>query len=466
MGLEAWRAIAERFGRRYGVEVFLGGSRAYSTETSIYLPGDVPEKMQDAVHGMFLHVKEHIVKKDYVELKNQTVAMGLALEVVQDIHNDETIIQQDPGAEGLYQQVHEYQESKFPFVQREQMMHWKQKAAVELHNRSLPRSIWEGESFGKDRQVKNFFKKNKREIKKLYLEMKNFKKDPAAQERWARWLLDRLFDGIPSDDEIAKQIQAMLGAGLIPPGLQQDSFECVSPGDLKQKVPEAVTVQKLKEFLTETFETVTRDESGQVDPAKLPTYWQGDDDLMVDATLKRIKKVQVKVCIDSSGSMDAELDDGVKRYNAVCRGMGLVAQAIDRIARDEGMDIALEAWAFASSDRLLKRPEERWDPSEFKKRYMSNFGGGTQVAGLIRNIAAENTDENTRTIVVVLTDGDFGDNGNEEIEKAMTDPNKKWLLVGIGHDVAEGGPFRFVAKSVDEVEYILCQVVKEAAAQP
>ena len=35
MGIEAWRAIAQRFGLRYGVAVFVGGSRAYATEREI-----------------------------------------------------------------------------------------------------------------------------------------------------------------------------------------------------------------------------------------------------------------------------------------------------------------------------------------------------------------------------------------------------------------------------------------------
>jgi hypothetical protein len=465
MSVEAWRAMAERFGVRYGVEVYIGGSRAYATRDQIFLPSDVPERMQDALHGMFLHVKEHILQKDADLQDKQSLAMRMALELVQDIHNDELIMHSDPGAEGLYQCVHEYQEQKFPIPERHKLLAWQQKAAMELHNRSLPRSVWEGESFGADRQVKHFFKKNRKEIKQLYRELKGFAPNKKSQDQWARWLLDRLFVGIPTDDEIIELIKKMMGAGLIPPQLQQDSFECISPGDLKQKVPEAVTVQKLKEFLTETFDETHRDDSGTIDPSKLPTYWNGDDDLFADETLKKVKAVKIKLCLDSSGSMDAELEDRNKRYTAVIRGVGLVAQAVERIVTDEGMDISLEAWAFSSTDRLLKRPEERWAPAEFKKKYMSNFGGGTAVAGLIRNIAAENTDAQVKTIVVVLTDGDFGDNGNEEIEKAMTDKNKKWLLVGIGDEVQEGGPFRFVAKTLDDVEYILCQVVKEAAAQ-
>lgn len=483
MSVEAWRAIAERFGMKYGVEVMVGGQRAYCEENRIVLPGDVPEKMQDVMHGLFLHCKEHILQKDHEALKPESPALQMGLSITQDIHNDELILQTDPGYEQLNQMVHEYQEKKLPMDQRRQLLHWKQKVAVELHNRSLPRSVWEGESLTDDRRVKNFFKKNKREIKKMFKELKDLRPNKAAQKKWAEWLLVRLFDelfdeqekqdvadgkGIPDKQAqgILSQVKGMPGSGLTPPGLSGDNFECVSPGDLKQKVPEKVTVQKLKEFLTQTFEKVQRDESGSIDPAKLPTYWQGDDDLFADETKKVVKHVKLKVAIDSSGSMDSPLDDNEKRYSAVIRGLGLVAQAVERIVNDEGMDISLEVWAFASTDRLLKRPEERWDPGEFKKRYMQNFGGGTSASTLIKNFAAENNEEGTLTIVVVLTDGGFGDNAEEEIEKGMADVRKKWLLVGVGNEEELGDTthFRFLAKSLADVEYILCQVVQEAAA--
>jgi hypothetical protein len=212
---------------------------------------------------------------------------------------------------------------------------------------------------------------------------------------------------------------------------------------------------------------VQRDESGSIDPSKLPTYWQENDDLYTDETKKVVKRVQIKVAIDSSGSMDTPLEDNEKRYSAVIRGLGLVAQAVERIVQGEGMDITLEVWSFSDTDRLLKRPEERWDPGEFKKRYMANFGGGTAASNLIRNFASENNEEGVLTIVVVLTDGGFGDNADEEIEKGMADPRKKWLLVGVGSEEELGDTthLRFLAKTLADVEYILCQVVQEAAAQ-
>jgi hypothetical protein len=66
----------------------------------------------------------------------------------------------------------------------------------------------------------------------------------------------------------------------------------------------------------------------------------------------------------------------------------------------------------------------------------------------------------------VLTDGGFGDNAEEEIEKGMADQRKKWLLVGVGNEDELGDTthFRFLAKTLADVEYILCQVVQEAAA--
>jgi hypothetical protein len=485
MSVEAWRAIAERFGMKYGVEVMVGGARAFVERNRIVLPGDVPEKMTDVMHGLFLHCKEHILQKDYEALEVEAPAMQAAMNLTMDIHNDELVLNTDPGYEQLNQTVHEYQEKKLPMDQREQLFHWKQKVAVELHNRSLPRSVWEGESLTKDPRVKHFFKANKSALRRLYKELKSLKPDREAQKKWAKWLLVRLFDELMDEQEkeaqkadpnaplsdkftgaVLNALKGMPGASLTPPGLQGDNFECISPGDLKQKVPEKVTVQKLKEFLTQTFEKVQRDESGSIDPAKLPTYWQGDDDLYTDETKKVVKRVKIKVAIDSSGSMDAELDDKEKRYSAVIRGLGLVAQAVERIVNDEGMDITLEVWAFASMDRLLKRPEERWDPGEFKKKYMANFGGGTQASTLIKNFASENNEEGTLTIVVILTDGGFGDNADEEIEKGMTDPRKKWLLVGVGREEELGDTthLRFLAKTLADVEYILCQVVQEAAA--
>lgn len=486
MSVEAWRAIAERFGLKYGVEVMVGGQRAYVDGGSrIILPGDVPEKMQDVVHGLFLHCKEHIIQKDWDLKKGEHLAMQMALDLVQDIHNDELVLNTDPGYEELNRKVHEYQEKKVPMDQRHQLLHWKQKVAIELHNRSLPRSVWAGESLTKDPRVKHFFKANRGDIKRMFGELKDLRTNKEAQKKWAQWILERLFDDVKPEDEeelqkkqgipgpsekfmnaIVAAVRGMPGAGLTPPSLNGDNFECISPGDLKQKVPEAVTVQKLKEFLTKTFDEVQRDESGSVDPAKLPTYWQGDDDLFADETRKKVKRVQIKVAIDASGSMDMPLDDGEKRYTAVIRGLGLVAQAVERIVRDEGMDISLEVWSFESQDHLLKRPEDRWDPGLFKKKYMAGFGGGTAASKLIKNFAAENNEEQTLTIIVVLSDGGFGDNAEEEIEKGMADSRKKWLLVGVGseEELGDASHFRFLAKSLADVEYILCQVVQEAAA--
>jgi hypothetical protein len=483
MSVEAWRAIASRFGTKYGVEVMVGGQRAYCEENRIVLPGDVPEKLQDAMHGLFLHNKEHILQKDHEALKPESPALQMGLSITQDIHNDELVLNTDPGYEQLNQMVHEYQEKKLPMDQRRQLLHWKQKVAVEIHNRSLPRSVWDGESLTDDRRVKHFFKANKRELKKMFKDLKDLRPNKAAQKKWAEWLMVRLFDellteqdiedikagkGIPSAlaKAILDAVKGMPGSGLTPPGLSGDNFECISPGDLKQKVPEKVTVQKLKEFLTQTFDEVTRDESGHIDPSKLPTYWQGDEDLFQDETKKKVKSVKIKVAIDSSGSMDSPLEDNEKRYSAVIRGLGLVAQAVERITNDEGLDISLEVWAFASTDRLLKRPEERWEPGLFKQKYMANFGGGTSASSLIKNFAAENNEEQTLTIIVVLTDGGFGDNAEEEIEKGMADQRKKWLLIGVGDEAELGDTthFRFLAKSLADVEYILCQVVQEAAA--
>lgn len=491
MSYEAWRAIAERFGLKYGVEVYVGGDKAYSTRNAIYLPGDVPEKMQDAVHAFFLREKEAIIQKDFeFNAAQGDNVLTHALEVLQDIHNDSLVLEQDPGAEGLFMKMVAYMDKKWPVDQLRKTMHWKQKCVYELTNRSWPRDVAADRHMTDDPRVKNFFKKNKREIKTLITEMKDLRPDRDGQLKWAKWLMERLFDdviqlqldkdGISATDAkgnpidmdglpdatkqaIAKAILDQLsGMGGLQPGGGKRTFECISPGDLKQKVPETVTVQRLKEFLTEALETVNPDDQGTIDPAKLPTYWNENEDPFTVTSEKKIKRVRVTLLLDTSGSMDGEMEDGNKKRDALCRAVGLLCQAVDRITRDEGLDVSVEAWAFGEQDRLIKRAEERWEPGTFKRKYWQGGDGNTYVSKLVKNIAAVPGDSQTKDVVVIVTDGAFAGDGNERLKEASASNDKKWLLVGIGDGVPDTALFRSVAKSLDEIEYILCQIVKEA----
>lgn len=478
MSIEAWKAIAERFGRKYGVAVYVGGNKCGSDENTIYLPSDVPPNMMDALHGMFLHEKEHILQKDHEAFKDKDAALKHFLIVVADIHNDNLVMEQDPGAESLYRTVREYIEGKVDDQARKDLP-WKQAAVVELLNRGLPRSVSEGWCYTSKPQTKHFFKRHKREIKKLLREMKDLRPNRKAQETWAQWLMEKLFDdvidsdlrdqlgqsGKPIPSAMLKQIADAIAAmgGLMPGGMNQHNFECISPGDLHQKVPEAVTVQRLKEFLTEQMEVVKTDDDGGIDPAKLPTFWNGDDDIFLQEKHAKEKKVRVHLLLDASGSMDERLEDGKKKLDALCRATGLVAQAVDRIKREAGLDIELEAWAFESSHYKIKDGAERWDPYEFKKKYWRG-GGGTIVGPLVEQIAGIPDEEGTRDVCVIVTDGMFEPSGTEKLKEAM-DGKKHWVLVGLGSDLPDNDPlFRFVAKNMDEIEYILCQTVKEATA--
>lgn len=478
MSIEAWKAIAERFGRKYGVAVYVGGRGAYSTDKEIHLPGDVPDNMIDALHGLFLHEKEHILQKDHEFDKAQAKELHHFLNVLADIHNDNLVMEQDPGAEGLYRTVVEYIEGKSSPEQRAKL-HWKQKAVLELLARGLPRSINEGYTWTFDPMVKHFFKSHRRKLGRLYKEMKDLRPRRVEQVRWSKWLLEKLFDDIidtdlrkalgqdgkPLPQAIVDAIQDAIDAmgGLVPGGRDMHNFECISPGDLHQKVPEHVTVQRLKEFLTEKMETVETSDDGGIDPTKLPTYWNGDDDIFKTDMHKNDKKVRVRLVLDASGSMDEKLEDGNKKLDALCRAAGLVAQAVDRIKRDSGLDIEMEAYAFASNHWKVKEGAERWDPYEFKKRYWRG-GGGTHISGVLDEITGIPDEESVRDVVVVVTDGAFEKGGMEKLEAAMQG-KKKYVLVGLGDGLNDTNKvFRFVAKTMDEIEYILCQTVKEATA--
>lgn len=473
MSIEAWKSIAERFGRKYSVAIYIGGSKAYSTESAIYLPGDVPPAMMDAVHGLFLHEKEHIIQKDHDFTKAQDKTLSHALNIVQDIHNDSLVLEQDRGAEGLYRTITEYIMAKHPQELRD-AYHWKQKAMLELLNRGLPRSVSEGYHYTNDPQVKHFFKKYRREIGKLLKDMKDLRPKRVEQVKWSKWLIEKLFDDIIDSDllaalgggaipksvmeQISAQIEAM--GGLTPQGMSMN-FECISPGDLFQKVPEAVTVQRLKEFLSEKMEQEVTTDDGGIDPTKLPTYWNGDDDIFVADKHKNEKKVRVHLMLDASYSMTKELTDGKKRFEALCRATGLVCQAVERVKRDNGMDIELEAWAFGCSDRLVKKGGDRWDPYEFKKAYWLGGDSGTYLGGVVEKVNACADEETTRDVCIVITDGELQAEDRSKLEEVQAG-KKKWILIGIGSDLNDKKLFRFVANSLDEIEYILCQTIKEA----
>ena len=487
MSVEAWRVIAERFGRKYGVEIHLGGSQVYSDGKSICLPRDIPDRMQETLHGLLLHEKEHIVQGDFDFAKGQEQLLVPALELLNDIHNDNLIREEDPGYVGLCLAVQEYIDTKVPRAFLEQI-DWHQKAALELLNRSRPKELTEGRSFTKDPKVRHFFKVNRKKVGKLLRVMMDLRLRRDDEVRWARWLMEDLFKdvaqkaaddkGIPMPgggsgqpdpnapslpqgviDAITEFIKKM--GGLVPPKMTND-FECVSPGDLVQKVPEAVTVQQLKQFLTEQMDKVVVEETGAIDPAMLPQYQTAPDELYQQERSVINKKVRVYLLLDASGSMREPLEGGHKKYEALVRATGLVCQAADKIIREDGLDIAVEAWAFGESDRLIKTGSERWDPYTFKQRYWRGSGdGATRVRGLLKTIADMPEDEETKSVVLLITDGQM-DAQPADIDEAMSSGQKRWLLLGIGDGIPDTTHFRFVAKSLEEIEYILCQTVKEA----
>jgi hypothetical protein len=490
---EPWREMAKKFGEKYGVMVMVGGDKAYSTDNEIYLPGDVPEKLLDAMTALFLHEKEHIIQSDVPYNRSQDKTFSHFLNVVEDIHNDNLVLNSEPSGEALYKKMMEYIEAKNP--NRDQL-HWKQKAVLELIQRSWPHEVYKGWGFTKDPMVKHFFKRNRKEIGLLMKEIKEFVQNRPAQNKWAKWLLEKLFQdtadeqGIPMDQgagqqgagdpgkpgsqtadqgggplagipkellkAILKQIEQM--GGLMPSTF--NGFECITPGDLKQKVPDAVTISQLKEFFTEHMEkSVTREEGG-IDPEKLPIYWQTEE-IFKDEEITNKKRVKVHLLLDTSGSMNNTLSDGTKKYEALVRAVGLVCQAADKIIMDEGLDIEVDAWAFGERDRVIKTGGEKWNAGQFKTRYWKGGDGITRAASLVK-MTAELPDENgVNEIVLLITDGEFNDNADEEIKQAQAG-KKKWILIGVGRDVDANGHFRMVAKSTEEIEYILVRAVKEA----
>ena len=507
---EAWRHIARRFGQQYGVEVHVGGSEASATDSSIILPGDVPDNMQDAIHGLFLHNKEHILQKDSALVNSQQPILSGALHIVQDLHNNNLALEQDDGFAHLYRTILEYQESKVPVVVLREKLPWQQRAAQELILRFLPHEIsadpketnpalppaWN--QHYSDARVKNFFKKNRLAFKKMRRQLLDLRTNKAAQVHWAQWLLEALFHNFkqeeqpPNQDPNTQQVSVPLynlskgeigGGGLsqgaqnnmqkfmdkfkslVPKQRSTNDFECISPGDLKQKVPEAETIKTLKQFLTDAIEDVRRSDSGTIDPAKLPAAVMGDDDIYQDSIEVANKKVLVTLMCDASGSMRNSMPDGNQRKDALMRAIGLICQAAEKVKRDDGYDIEIEAWAFGTSDRIIKNTYDRWDPYDFKSKYWRGSGdGGTQVCALVKKVAAMPDEDGTKHICVLVTDGAFETDGEKMLKKA-TLGGKKWVIIGVGNNVetpAKDSPFRFIANSLDEIEYILTQCIKEA----
>jgi hypothetical protein len=106
---EAYRALAEHFGKAEHVRVIVTGNEAKTDGKTIYLPENVPAEVQDVLLATLLHEAYHIRLTDFAGKANQ--AQGprrQVLNVLEDIRIDGAVFKDWPNAHNLYGRLIEY----------------------------------------------------------------------------------------------------------------------------------------------------------------------------------------------------------------------------------------------------------------------------------------------------------------------------------------------------------------------
>lgn len=452
------------------------------TKQELVLPSDVPSAMSMVLLGKWLREKPRIINKDESWIKRYPGIYHNGIRVWQRVRGDHDAFTNGPGYTKLaFLETLDYDERKEPRADMEEVY----QVVEELILRALPVDVGRAHHT-KNYKIKRFFKKHKG-WRKGIVEVKACKLDAEGIKtfvRWSDWLTKALYEFFACGEKAEAAKEEMKGKLIADLGEEKanevmsfmdqlfskskgcpgmgSGFTGVDAHDLELPKPKQTLLEDLASFFRAVMEEKAPYETGQINPARLPTFWQDPEDLFKTEEEKKQKRVKVYLIGDCSGSTEEILKPSYDTiFQAIAKGMGLVANAADIVASQYGYDIAVEATAFNGSEHTLKHFDDSCTTEEMVRRYTQKIGGGTILQHSMDRIEEEVDEPGTKSFVFLFTDGDISDEEVEALGKLKGD--KKWVIIGVGDYIEDGDAvFCNVAKDTPQLEAMLVKAVKES----
>jgi len=352
--------------------------KAHISKKGITLPEDVPTGMFMAIKGVLYHEAEHWVSDDLKWSRRYPSTLSYPLNVVQDVRCDHRAIGRHCDGEEAYVGQVDYIDRKITPKERmkQPMSH---QVCVELIFRGYPHSVGRGKGT-QNPLVQHWFKQNPK-WRKCIGECQNVKDNDSGRKtlvRWAKWLIEKVYqDQTPEGldpDELAKFLKEKADGdgGMLPKefggGPEGDEegeegedneagnssrFDGLDPYDLHCPKMKAKTVDILADFLKEFMDEVTRDETGRINPRKLPSYWRNPSDFFQVEEERKQKKVKVYIAADCSLSTKTPLPDNSPTYEAIAKGTAMMCNAVDRVYHEHGLEVESQVYCFAGGFEVI-----------------------------------------------------------------------------------------------------------------
>lgn len=235
-------------------------------------------------------------------------------------------------------------------------------------------------------------------------------------------------------DAEAAQAQSMSGLNEIGMG-----FDKIDSEDLKIKklLPENIEDEVLA-FLRAREERKVNTHEGQIDPKKLPTYFNPDN-LFLQTLDDAHFKTRVHFLVDISGSMGDRLDyneDEGSKHKMAAQAVVNICKAIEKGINMDGLEIEYGIFGFDDTAHKIKDFDQALNEQEIVRALSPR--GGTNPTQVIQDVEEKYQPDNARTkqVVFMLTDGQFGQDSYRYLEQRLGG-HIKWVFLGIGADIRD-----------------------------
>lgn len=232
-----------------------------------------------------------------------------------------------------------------------------------------------------------------------------------------------------------KEAKGLVGANSIGIG-----FDKVKVDDLvvKEIMPENVE-EEVREFLRDNEARKVNAPEGIIDPMRLPTYFDADR-LFKREVADAQYKTRIHFLVDISGSMASPIsgdDSRIGKSEAATQAVLDVCRGVDSAITCDGLDVEFGIFGFDTEAHEIKGFNQDLDEAIVRKGLAPR--GGTDPLEVLRNVEEKHRPDCIRTkqIVFFITDGQFGPDAYEYLEK-NTGGHIQWVFLGI--DVLDNDP--------------------------
>lgn len=231
------------------------------------------------------------------------------------------------------------------------------------------------------------------------------------------------------------EAEGLAGAGGIGIG-----FDKVKVQDLvvKEILPENVE-EEVREFLRDNEARKVNAPEGLIDPMRLPTYFDADK-LFKREVADAQYKTRIHFLVDISGSMDSPISGDttrIKKCEAATQAVLDVCRGVDTAIACDGLDVEFGIFGFDTEAHEIKPFSADLDEKAVRSGLAPR--GGTDPLEVLRNVEEKHRPDCIRTkqIVFFITDGQFGKDAYDYLEK-NTGGHIQWVFIGI--DVLDNDP--------------------------